>query len=179
MAKATIEPNVSIDDYPEVSELRIKLSEARAELKAAEDELAHLHSILNPLPSSSSAAPMPTAVDRLRAQQQRPFVEERHLLAKAVVLEIEPEYEHARAEARKQLNEARFETRLPLLRKFAKALEAAREVGDELRDFDQDTVMLGGQDPGHPFGMLLDEPPYRTGEATRVRALVDELESRS
>ncbi len=176
MAKATIEPNVSIDDYPDVFELRVKLTEARAELKASEDELAHLHGILNPLLSSSSAAPMPTALDRLRAQQQRPFVEERHLLAKAVVLEIEPAYEHARAEAREQLNEARVQARLPLLRKFAKALEAAAAVGDELRSFDLETVALGGSDPGHPFAQLLDDEPYRQGDASRVRALVEKLE---
>ena len=64
-----------------------------------------------------------------------------------------------------------------MLRRYADALEEARVIGDELLAFDLHTVRLGGSNPGHPFAQLLDDPPYRTGEATRVRNLVEQLEA--
>ena len=179
MAKATIEPNTCIDELPEVLELKLKLSEAQAELLAVQDELTHIQSILSPLPWSSSASPMPTELDMLRARQAEPFTNERLLMAKATILELTPQYEHARLSAREQLNEARHQARLPLLRKFARAIEAAQEAGHALRDYDFQSIQLGGQNPGTPYGLLLDELPYREGELSRVRVLLEELERRS
>ena len=72
---------VPIDEVPDVAALKAKLADAQAELKAAEAELDHLSSILNPLPWSTTNTPTITELDAVRARQQEPFVRERVLLA--------------------------------------------------------------------------------------------------
>ena len=174
MAKtATID--IHIDEYPGVHELRTTLHEAEAELRASEEELDHLGNILNPLPWTSTHTPACNELDVLRARQQEPFARERYLVAKAAVLESKPRYEQARSEALRQFTDARNRARLPNLRRFSAALDEAARIGAEIRIYDQETARLGGSDPGHPFAQLLDDPPYRQGDATRVRNLVNEL----
>lgn len=176
MRKAGAELDIPIDEQPEVAELKTKLAEAQAELVAAEVERDHLYGILNPLPWSSTHTPNVSELDALRAHQQLPVAHDRYLMAKAAMLELKPYYEQARSAALAALNDARSRARLPLLRKFADSLDEARTIGDELTAFDQETVQLGGSTPGHPFPSLCDESPYRQGEATRVRHLVEQLE---
>lgn len=176
MAKtATID--IPVSGVPQVQELAAKLAEAQAELAAAEAELDYLSSILNPLPWTSTHTPAANELDALKALRQEPIARERYLMAKVLILEITPRYERARSEALRQLTEQRKRARLPLLRRFADALDAAKTIGDELLAFDLQTVRLGGSNPGHPFGQLLDDPPYRIGDASRVRVLVDQLEN--
>ena len=176
MAKSA-QLDIPINERLDVAELQSKLGEAQAELTAAEAELNLLTGILNPLSWSSTNTPSISELDAVRARQQEPFARERFLVAKAELLEIKPRYEQARAAALLAFTDARNRARLPILRRFADALEDARAIGDELLAFDLQTVRLGGSNPGHPFGQLLDDPPYRTGDATRVRDLVDRLEA--
>ncbi|MDR4469107.1 MAG: hypothetical protein MRJ68_12570 [Nitrospira sp.] len=175
MAKTT-QLDIPVSSVPEVQELAAKLAEARAEFGAAEAELDHLARILNPAPASSTHNAFVSELDVLKAQQQEPIARERYLLAKAQVLEMTPVYERTRAEALKRLTEARKKGRLPLLKQFAMALDAAAEIGETIRSFDEETVTLGGRAVEHPFAQLIDEPPYRpVGEASRIRRMVDEL----
>lgn len=176
MAKTTALLDAPIDERPEVRELRTKLSEAEAELRASEEELSRLSSILNPPSTSATCTPDHNEVTILRARQQIPVARENFLLAKATVLELKPRYERARAEAVQALTAERNRSRLEILKRFASALEDARDIGDELLAFDLHTVKLGGSNPGHPFGELLDSPPYRVGLASAVRQYVERLE---
>ncbi|MBK9949206.1 MAG: hypothetical protein IPP12_18780 [Nitrospira sp.] len=176
MRKAIAELDIPIDEQPNVAELTTKLAEAQAELNAAEAELNHLTAILNPLPASSTHTPNVSELEALRARQQEPFAHERYVLAKTAVLELRPRVEAARIEALRHVTDVRTRARVPLLKRFSMALDEAARIGEELAVFDQETVQLGGSNPGHPFAQLLDEPPYRQGDATRVRQLVDTLE---
>lgn len=178
MAKSA-QLDVPINERPDVVGLHLKLAEAQVAVAAAEAELNHLSGIINPMSWSSTNTPAFTELDVLKARQQEPFARERFLLAKAELLEIKPRYEQARAEAVRTLTIARNRARLPILRRFADALEVARTIGDELLAFDLQTVRLGGSNPGHPFGQLLDDMPYRQGDATRVRQLVERLDALS
>lgn len=176
MRKAVAELDIPIDEQPEVAELKAKLAEAHAELVAAEAELDHLNGILNPLPWSSTHTPNVSELETLRARQQLPIAQERYLMAKVAVGEIQPRYEQARSAALSALNDTRSRARLPILQRFADALDRAKAIGDELTTFDQETAALGGRAPEHPYPVLCDERPYRQGEATRVRQLVEQLE---
>ncbi len=167
---------VSVDSSAAVQELHAQLLEAEAELTAASSEVNALEAVISPLPSSSERFVRVSELDAIRARQQLPFAQERFFTARGSVLELRPRYQATRAEALRQLTDARNQARLPLLRQFADALDAAKTVGEELQAFDQETVQLGGSNPGHPFAQLLDEPPYRQGDATRVRQLIDTLE---
>ena len=171
---ATID--IPVSEVPQVQELATKLTEAQTELAAAEAELDHLSSILNPLPWSSTHTPTFSELDVLRARHQEPFARERYLMAKAAVLESKPRYEQARSEALRQFTDARNRARLPILRRFSTALDEAVRIADELLAFDQETVRLGGSNPGHPFAQLLSDPPFRVGDAERVRGLVTQVE---
>lgn len=166
----------ALDDQPEVAELKMKLAEAQAELVAAEGELNALNRILNPLAASSEHTPNVSEIDHLRAGQQMPIAHARYIEAKAAVLELKPRYETIRAEAVRQLTDARNRARLPLLRRFANALEAAKAIGDEIQNFDHETRQLGGAQVAHPCAWLIDELPFRYGECWRVSRLVEELE---
>lgn len=178
MRKTTPEHDTPLDETPAVAEMKSKLDEAQAELVAAEAELNHLNRILDPLPASSDHTPNTSELDALRAQQELPVVRARHLMAKSAVLELKPRYQATRHEALQMLMAHRSATRSPLLRKYADALDQAAAIGYEILAFDQETVRLGGSSPGHPFAQLIDEPPYRMGDATRVRQSVNELEGR-
>ena len=171
---ATID--IHIDEHPEVRELRTTLHEAEAELRASEAKLDHLGNILNPLPWTSTHTPAVNELDVLKARQQEPLARERYLMAKAAVLESKPRYEQARREALRQFTDARNRARLPILRRFSTALDEAACIGDELLAFDLETVRLGGSNPGHPFAQLLSDPPFRVGDAERVRGLVTQVE---
>lgn len=178
MAK-TAQLDIPINEDPAVHELRTQLNEAQAELRASEEELHHHARILNPMPTSSTHNAFVSELDVLRAKQQEPAARMRYLEAKAQLLETQPRYEAARAEALRKLTEAREKGRLPLLKQFAMALDAAAEIGDKIRSFDEETVRLGGRPAEHPFAQLIDEPPFRpTGEASRVRREVERLETR-
>lgn len=176
MRKAVAELDIPIDEQHEVADLKAKLAEAHAELVAAEAELDHLHGILNPMSWSSTHTPNVSELDALRARQQLPIAHERYLMAKVAVQETQPRYEQARAVALRAFMDARNRARLPILQRFASSLEAARAISDELIAFDQETVQLGGRPVDHPLPQLSDELPYRHGEATRVRQLVEQLE---
>ena len=176
MLKVLAELNIHIDEQPEIKDLKRQLDEAQAELTAAEAELDHIGNILNPLPLSTPHTPNVSELEVLRARQQEPFVRERYLLAKAAVLEIKPRFEQARSAALHSFNDARSRARVTMLRRFADALAAAKDIGDGIQAYDQETVQLGGSRTEHPFPQLLDEPPFRHGEATRVLRLVEELE---
>lgn len=173
MSKTSI---VSVDSHAAVQELHTQLREAEAELVAATGELNALERIITPLPSSSECGATATELDTIRARQQLPFAQERFFMAKASVLELRPRYDAARHEAVQTFTAARNKARLPILQRLASSLEATRVIGDELTAFDRETQELGGSAPGHPFPSLCDEPPYRQGEATRVRQLVEQLE---
>ena len=179
MRKIMTELNARVDDQPEIQELKIKLIEAESELVAAQAELEDLSAILNPPLATSVCTPTITELEALKAGQQLPFARERYLIAKASVLEIRPTYERARGEALKACTDARSRARLPILRKFADALDDAKAIGDELLAFDQETVRLGGSPAGHPFPEFQDELPYREGWASCVRRIVKELEQRA
>lgn len=175
MAKAaTIESHIS--EMPQVRELAAKLAEAQAKLATEEAELDRLFGLLNPLPTSSTCSPNLDELGQLKAQQELPVARERYLTAKAAVLETKPRYEQARLEALRKLTDARNRARLPLLRQFADALDAAKVIGEEIQAFDRETVRLGGYAVEHPLPWLIDELPWRHGEASRIRQEVERLE---
>jgi hypothetical protein len=176
MKKATAEFDTPINQGPELGDLKAKLVKAERELQAAEEELNSLSTILNPGLSTSSHTPNTTELDQLKARQQEPFARARFLEAKGAVLELKPRYEQMRLDVVRQLTDMRNRARLPLLKRFSEALDAAATIGDEILAFDRETVRLGGANPGHPFGQLIDERPYRQGEASRIREQVRQLE---
>lgn len=165
-----------IDERDDVADLHERLVAAHAELRAAESELNHVTKILSPVHATADTVSFQSEVSVLRARQELPAAEMRFTEAKAIWLELGPKYELARIAAAASLTTARNKARLPLLRKFVAALDAAKDAGEEIRAFDQETVRLGGSNPGHPFGQLLDDLPYRQGYASRVAELVKELE---
>ncbi len=177
MRKAIAELDIPIDEQPDVAELTTQLAEAQAELNAAEAELNHLTAILNPLPTSSERPSNVSELEALRARQQEPFAHERYVLAKTAVLELRPRVDAVRIEALRHLTDVRTRARVPLLKRFSMAMDEAARIGEELAVFDQETVRLGGSNPGHPFAQLIDEPPYRQGEATRIRDFVRVVEA--
>jgi hypothetical protein len=178
MPKTTTALDTNIDDYAGVRELKAQLTEAHAELVAAEAELNHLHGILNPMPTSSTHAPTVSELEALRAKRELPFAQERYLLAKAAALEVQPQLEQARKKALQALTAERNRARLPLLQQFAGKLDEAKEIGEQILAFDLETIRLGGPTVGHPFGELLDDEPYRMGFASIVRTHVTALEER-
>ena len=89
-------------------------------------------------------------------------------LTKAKLAEAERDHIAARAVEKEAILDARRPERVALVTELSKRVEAAAEVADRIREYDEATTSATGRQPEHPWPALCSGTPQCEGSTDRV-----------
>lgn len=168
---AASDATTAVQDRQKMKVVKAELMQARAAHAEALNALNGLEQTVAPeTTSSSSARAVRDEITIIRARAALPLARQVYFEADIVLKNTERQAQTVLERETQLLDQARVAARRELMRELFKRLDVAKEIAEEIRVYDTETVRLGGRAPSHPFVELLDES-NRTGSVTFRRQM--------